>query len=32
MLVGIIGFIGMIIIGIFVQEKILDILEKFLDK
>ena len=32
MLIGIIGFVSMIIIGIFVQEKFLDILEKFLDK
>ncbi len=32
MLVGVIGFVGMIIAGIFTQEKFLDILEKFLDK
>lgn len=32
MLVGIIGFVGMIIVGLFVREKFLDILEKFLDK
>ncbi len=32
MLVGIIGFVGVIIVGIFAQEKFLDILEKFLDK
>ena len=32
MLVGIIGFVSMIIVGISAQEKFLDILEKFLDK
>ena len=32
MLVGIIGFVSMVIIGIFIQEKFLDLLEKFLDK
>ena len=32
MLVGIIGFVGIIIVGLFVQDKFLDILEKFLDK
>ena len=32
MLIGMIGLISAIIVGIFVQEKFLDILEKFLDK
>lgn len=32
MLIEIIGFVSMIIIGIFVREKFLDILENFLDK
>ena len=32
MLVGIIGFVSIVIIGIFAQEKFLDIVEKFLDK
>lgn len=32
MLIGIIGFVSMIIVGIFALEKFLDILEKFLDK
>ena len=32
MLVGMVGFIGLVVIGIFIQEKFLDILENFLDK
>ena len=31
-MLGVIEFIGMVIIGLFIQEKFLDILEKFLDK
>lgn len=31
-MLGVIEFIGMVIIGLFLQEKFLDILEKFLDK